>query len=310
MIFAAGIVLAAIFAAVVSRRSAGVHGNDVRRLKAVTTIFPLYDMARAIGGERVDVTLLLPPGVEAHSFEPKPSDMVRIDEADLFIYTGRFMEPWAQTIVSGVTNKALLVVNAGSGVALTGEAGPRRGKPETSPDPHIWLDFDNAKTMAANIAAALEAKDPANTESYRRALAAYESGLSALDAAYSSGLSSCRTKEIIYGGHYAFGYLARRYGLRYMAAQGLSPDSEPTAKDLAALVEQVRKDKVKYIFYEELTSPKIAETVSAESGAKMLPLSAAHNIARDQLGRGVSFFDILQSDLENLKTGLECPDKK
>lgn len=297
---------AVIFASLILRRSSGAEAGGARRLKAVTTIFPLYDMARAIGGSGADVTLLLPPGVEAHSFEPKPSDIARINEADIFIYTGKFMEPWAEDLVGGVANKRLLVVNAGKDVKLMLEAGLHRGKAGAAPDPHIWLDFDNAKIMAGNISAAFSAKDPGNKEAYLRASAAYEGRLSALDSAYKSGLSACRTKEIIYGGHYAFGYLARRYGLNYMAAQGLSPDSEPTAKDLAALVEQIRKDKVKYVFYEELTSPKIASTISSETGAKMLPLSAAHNVGRDQVLRGVSFFDILQADLENLKEGLEC----
>ena len=300
---------AAILAAVIFRRSDGGPVDGVRRLKVVTTIFPLYDMARSIGGDYADVTLLLPPGVEAHSFEPKPGDMARINEADVFIYTGKFMEPWAEDIVNSVPNKKLLVVDAGRGVKLMGRGGSGKGEPATAPDPHIWLDFDSAKTMAGNISAAFSAKDPLNNDVYRRAAATYIGGLSALDSAYKSGLSACRTKEIIYGGHYAFGYMARRYGLKYMAAQGISPDSEPTAKDLASLVEQVKKDKIEFIFYEELISPKIAETISAETGAKMLPLSAAHNVARDQFARGISFFDILQGDLINLKTGLECVGK-
>lgn len=309
-IICAGIVFFAVISAlVISRRPAGGPAGGARRLRVVTTIFPLYDMARSIGGGYADVALLLPPGVEAHSFEPKPSDMARINEADIFIYTGKFMEPWAEDLVKGAAGLGLLAVNAGSGVELMRETGPDRGKPEAAPDPHIWLDFDNAKVMAGNISAAFSAKDPENREAYRRASAAYEEGLSALDSAYRSGLSACRTKEIIYGGHYAFGYLARRYGLRYMAAQGLSPNSEPTARDLAALVEQIKRDKVRSIFYEELASPRIAGTLAAETGAKLLPLTAAHNIARDQVGRGVTFFDILQSDLESLKTGLECGGK-
>ncbi|MEI7482428.1 MAG: zinc ABC transporter substrate-binding protein [Elusimicrobiota bacterium] len=306
-IICAGVMIfAAISASVMSRRSAGGAAGGDGGLKVVTTIFPLYDMARSIGDRNAEVTLLLPPGVEAHSFEPKPGDMARINEADIFIYTGKFMEPWAEDLVRSVTNKRLLVVNAGEGVKLMPEGGTGRGNQEAVPDPHVWLDFDSAKIMVGNISAAFSAKDPSNNEVYRRAAAAYAGGLSALDSAYKSGLSACRTKEIIYGGHYAFGYMARRYGLKYMAAQGLSPNSEPTAKDLASLVEQVKKDKISFIFYEELTSPKIAETIAAETGAKMLPLSAAHNIARDQFARGTSFFDILQGDLVNLKAGLEC----
>ena len=300
------VLAAALFAAVRSRHTAAEPAMGARKLKIVTTLFPIYDMARAIGGGKADVSLLLPPGVEPHSFEPKPGDMARINEAGIFIYTGGSMEPWAEDIIRSVSNKGLSVVNAGLGVKLIRGTGVDPDEPVDAPDPHIWLDFDNAKVMAANIAAALEKKDPLNADLYRRMAAAYGGKLAALDAAYRPGLSACRTKTIIYGGHYAFGYLARRYGVEYLAAQGLSPDSEPTARDLVALVEQMKKEKAKCVFYEELTSPRIAEAIAGETGAKILLLNAAHNVSRDQVERGVSFFDILQSDLDSLREGLEC----
>jgi zinc transport system substrate-binding protein len=271
------------------------------RVKVVATLFPLYDMASAIGAGKAEVSLLLPPGVEAHSFEPKPGDMARIDRADIFIYAGALMEPWAEDLIRAASNKKLLAVNAGQGIGLARGAGK-----DSAQDPHIWLDFDNARAMARSIAAALEIKDPANGAAYRQAAAAYDGRLAALDAAYKTGLAACRTRDLVYGGHYAFGYAARRYGLKYFAAQGLSPDAEPTARDLAALVEQIRKDKIKFVFYEELASPRIAEAVAGETGAGMLMLSAAHNVSKDQLRLGVSFFDILESNLVNLREGLEC----
>ena len=306
IIVSALVLVAAFFAVVRSRRHAAEPATGAPKLKIVTTLFPLYDMARAIGADKAEVSLLLPPGVEPHSFDPKPGDMARINEAGIFIYTGGSMEPWAEDIVRSVSNKELLAVNAGLGVKLIRGTGVDPDEPANAPDPHIWLDLDNAEVMAGNIAAALEKKDPPNADLYRRAAAAYKGKLAALDAAYRTGLSACRTKVIIYGGHYAFGYLARRYGLRYVAAQGLAPDSEPTARDLVALVEQVKKEQVKFVFYEELTSPRIAATIAGETGAKMLLLNAAHNVSRDQVERGVSFFDILQSDLDSLREGLEC----
>ncbi|OGS06976.1 MAG: hypothetical protein A2270_00905 [Elusimicrobia bacterium RIFOXYA12_FULL_51_18] len=306
IVLAAFVFAAAVFAVAWSRRPAAEPVPGARKLKIVTTLFPLYDMAGAIGAGKAEVSLLLLPGVEPHSYEPKPGDIVRINEADIFIYTGGSMEPWAEDLIKSVSNKGLTVLNAGLGVTLMRGTGTGPAEPENAPDPHIWLDLDNAGVMAGNILAALENKDPSNKDLYQRAAAAYRGRLAALDTAYKTGLSACRTKEIIYGGHYAFGYLARRYGLKYLAAQGLSPDSEPTARDLVALVEQVKKDKIKFVFYEELTSPRIAEAITGETGAKMLLLNAAHNVSRDQMERGVSFFDILQSDLDNLREGLEC----
>jgi zinc transport system substrate-binding protein len=276
------------------------------KIKIVTTLFPLYDMAKTIGAEKADVSMLLPPGVEPHSFEPKPTDIVRINEADIFVYTGKLMEPWAEDIIKGITNKKLIVVDASKGTQMIPAVFHDEDEPAGSLDPHIWLDFDNAKIMARSIAQALETRDPANKAFFKQKTDDYNRRLSGLDAAFRKTLRACKTKEVIYGGHYAFGYVAKRYGLRCLAAQGVSPDAEPTAKDLARLVEQIKKNNIKYVFYEELTSSKIAETIARETNAKLLLLNAAHNVTKDQFQRGVSFFDILHADLENLKIGLEC----
>lgn len=281
-------------------------GDGHHKVKVITTLFPLYDMAQNIGAEKAAVSLLLPPGVEAHSFEPTPGDIVKIDEADIFIYTGKFMEPWVEQIIKGTANKNLIVVDASRGTKMIPGVFHDKDEPAGSLDPHIWLDFDNAKIMLGNILQAFQTKDSAGKSFYKRRAADYSIKLTELDSAYKSVLASCKKKEIVYAGHYAFGYLANRYGLKYLSAQGVSPDSEPTAKDLGKLVEQIKRDKIKYIYYEELASPKIAETIAGETGAKMLILNAAHNLARDEFERGISFFDILKNDLDNLKIGLEC----
>lgn len=276
------------------------------KIKVVTTLFPLYDMAKNIGGGEADVYQLLPPGVEAHSFEPKPSDIVKINEADIFIYTGKFMEPWVEDILKGVGNKKLIVVDASRKTAMIPGVFHDEDEPAGSLDPHIWLDFANAKIMAENIENGFAAADKDRAAFYRQAADNYMNKLTALDEEYKNSLADCRSKKIVYGGHYAFGYLANRYGLQYSAAQGVSPDAEPTAKDLASLVEQIKREGIKYVFYEELTSPKIAETITGETGAQMLLLNAGHNLSKDQFVSGVSFFDILNNDLNNLKIGLEC----
>lgn len=279
---------------------------DAGKIKITTTLFPLYDMAKNIGADKADVSLLVPPGMEPHTFEPKPSDIIKINEADYFVYTGRFMEPWAEDIINGVRNKNLIAVDASKGTRMIPAVFHDRDEPRGALDPHIWLDFDNAKIMAKNIADALAATDPADKAFFQHRVDAYNTKLIELDAAFRTTLSTCKSREIVYGGHYAFGYLARRYGLKYLTAQGVSPDAEPTAKDLVRLVEQIKKNNIHYVFYEELTSPKIAETIARETDAKILLLNAAHNVTKDQFERGVSFFDILHADLEQLKIGLEC----
>lgn len=288
-----------------ARKPAGIESGH-NKIRVITTLFPLYDMARYIGSDKASVSLLLPPGVEAHSFEPRPSDILRISKADIFVYTGRFMEPWAADIIKGTINKELIIVDASKGLKLIPSVFHDADEPATSPDPHVWLDFDNAKIMVESIARALETRDPVNRNFYRQRTAQYSRRLTELDVAYRTTLSNCTSKEIVYGGHYAFGYTARRYGLKYHAAQGVSPDSEPTAHDLAKLVEQIKKGHISYVFYEELTSRKVSETIAHETNAKLLLLNAAHNLTRDQLQQGVTLFDIMETNLKNLKIGLGC----
>src|SRR5208283_1149651 len=199
----------------------GVTGTH--KMRVITTLFPLYDMARHVGGDKAEVSLLFPPGVEPHSFEPKPTDIVKINGADVFIYTGKFMEPWAEDIIKQVTNKNLLVIDASQGTKMINAESSDADRAAGSPDPHIWLDFDNAKIMVNGIAKAIEAKDSAHKDYYEQNLEAYIRRLNGLDYGFKSTLDKCETKEIIYGGHHSFGYLARRYGLKYMAAQGISP---------------------------------------------------------------------------------------
>jgi zinc transport system substrate-binding protein len=279
---------------------------QMKKLRVVTTLFPLYDMAKSIGADKTEVLLLVPPGVEAHSFEPRPSDIFKINEADIFVYTGKFMEPWAEDVIKGAVNENLVVVDASHGAKMIPGVSRDADEPAGSLDPHIWLDFDNAGIMVKNILQAFQIKDSANKALYEQKAGEYSRKLTELDSLYKTTLAACKHRTIVYGGHYAFGYPARRYGIRYLAAQGVSPDAEPTANDLVKLVEQIKKERIKYIFYEELTSPRITETIAGETNAKMLLLNAAHNVSRDQLDQGVSLFDILRRNLENLSKGLEC----
>ncbi len=264
-----------------------------KKQTVITTLFPLYDFARNVGQDNISVILLLPPGVEAHSYEPSAGDVVRVTEADVFIYTSRQMEPWAEKFIRGIDNKKLIVLEASSGF--------------TDNDPHTWLDFTKAMIMVNRIRDVLAARDPANRNLYQAAARQYNKKLAELDTEYQGALSGCRDKVLIQSGHFAFGYLARRYHLKYIAAyKGFSPDAEPTPRNLAELVDTIRQNKVKYIFYEELVSPRVAETLAQETGVRLLELSAAHNVSREELDKGISFIDIMKANLNNLKLGLSC----
>jgi zinc transport system substrate-binding protein len=325
------LLLAAVLISCGDRQPAGTSVGQGGKVKVIATLFPLYDFARAIGQDRAEVSLLLPPGVEAHFFEPKPSDIVKISGADLFIYTGKFMEPWVEAVLKGVTNPKLKVVDASVGIPLLteeseahehegghkeGETGEREkhGEKEgghdhhghADVDPHIWLDLGNAATMVDTIAAGLTEVDPAHKELFARNAEEYRKKLAALDARFRNELSRCARREFIEGGHSAFGYLARRYNLTYIAALGFTPDAQPSPRQLIALSRQIREHGLKHVYYEELMEPRVAETLSRETGATLLMLHGAHNVSKEELERGVTFLEIMEQNLANLKVGLQC----
>ncbi|HEY5976082.1 MAG TPA: zinc ABC transporter substrate-binding protein [Geobacteraceae bacterium] len=288
-----------------------------QRLQVVTTLFPVYDFVRTVGGDKVQAQLLLPPGVEPHSFEPKPEDMVRIAKADLFVYTSPLMEPWAAKLLAGLDGgrRPVAVVAAEKVTYLPAGAGPhghhdaageehRHGA--EGKDPHVWLDPANARQMVATITASLVARDPANGSFYAANAAAYDRRLADLDGRFKQGLANCGTREFLHGGHGAFGYLAARYGLQYQAAYALAADAEPTPGRLVALVRQLREHGLHHIFYEELLTPRVAETIAKETGATLLPLHGLHNLSRDELARGESYLSLMEQNLSNLRTGLAC----
>ncbi|MDD2580607.1 MAG: zinc ABC transporter substrate-binding protein [Desulfuromonadaceae bacterium] len=291
-------------------------------LQVVTTLFPLYDFARTIAGDKAHVTMLLPPGVEPHTFEPRPEDMIRISRAGLFIYTNKYMEPWAEKVVSGIDSRTLRVVNAGERVTYhAGVTEDEHGHDHTKSgehdhhhdqkgmDPHIWLDFDNAALMVDTILDGFVAADPANGDVYRQNAETLKRRLVKLDLQYRKTLALCSTRTLLHGGHYTFGYLARRYNLDYHALSGISSDSEPSAERMASLVREIRSSGARYLFAEELLSPRLTETLANEAGVGVLMLHGAHNLSRDDMARNVTFFDLMDRNLEQLQKGLQCRTK-
>jgi zinc transport system substrate-binding protein len=283
------------------------------RLKVMTTLFPLQEFARAVGGDKVQADLLLPPGAEPHNWEPRPSDFGKIAKADVFIGIGPMMEPWAAKMLRAVNNPKLIVVEASRGLPLLQakehEPDPKysAAKPqEGQGDPHLWLDFSLDAKIVDSIAGVFGAKDSAQASFYRERAAGYKEKLAALDQAYQETLSRCRSRQIIIGGHSAFAYLARRYNLEQVALYGLSPNAEPSPKKLAAVIESARTHRAKYIFFEILVNPKLAQVLAKEAGVGTLLLQTGHNLTQEQREKKITFLDLMKLNLDNLSRGLEC----
>ncbi len=291
------------------------------KLRIVATLFPQYDFARQIAGDKAEVTLLLPPGVESHSYEPTPSDIIRINESDLFIYTGEYMEAWSQRIIDGMRDSGSrsLVLDVSQGVELVkteeieaehqheGEEEPGHEQEHEHPyDPHIWTDPLAAKTMVTNIRDALCSLDPANADDYKKNAAEYSADLDALDEEFRSIVSSGKRDEIIFGSRFALAYFAKRYGLDYEAAfDSCSSETEPSAKTVAGLIEEIREERIPVIYYAEIEDPKVARSISAETGAKLLLFHSCHNITKEELESGATYLSLMKQNAENLKEGLE-----
>ena len=282
-------------------------------LKVVTTLFPLQEFARAVGGENVQVEMIIPPGVEPHAWEPKPSDVTKISRADVFIYIGPAMEPWVENLLKATRGERLKVVEASRGLPLleakdSQPAHPTNQGPgrEGQVDPHLWLDFSLDVKIVDAIAAAFAEKDPGEGSRHRANAEAYKLRLDALDKKFQSSLSSCRQRQIILGGHSAYSYLAKRYGLQQIPLYGISPNAEPTPKKLTMVINAAKNHGAKYIFFEELVNPKLAQVLAQEAGLQTLVLNDGANLTREQIKQKVTFLGLMQKNLENLRRGLDC----
>ena len=284
-----------------------------KKLKVVATLFPLYDFARQVGREKIEVNLLLPPGVEAHAFEPRPADIKRIQDSDIFLFTNKLMEPWVGGLLKGIDTRSLTIVDTSKGITLL-QRSSKHGDEERAhadesgnADPHIWLDLSNAMRMVDMIASQFIVKDPRDKDFYAKNADEYKKKLEELDKKYKNTLSYCRNRVIVHAGHFAFGYLTKRYGITYVSAyKGFSPDAEPTPRRLVEITKNVRKYGVNYIYYEELAAPRVAEVIANETGCGLLMLHGAHNVTREEMNSGITFISLMEKNLENLKAGLQC----
>ncbi|HNV64943.1 MAG TPA: zinc ABC transporter substrate-binding protein [Smithellaceae bacterium] len=285
------------------------------KLKVTATIFPLYDFARAVGGEKISVSMLLPPGADAHNYELKPEEIVKVTNSDVFLFINFEMEQWAYKIISAATEKTnMLAVETGKGtfllpLAVAGEQEQDEygGQHASRFDPHIWLDLANAQTIIDNITEAFINKDQANSDYYKNNARKYKSRLAALDKKYREELALCKSDVILHAGHWAFAYLAQRYKLKYMAAYSTSAEAEPLPQNIFNMVEQIKKTGATYIFYEDLVAPRLAQTMAKETGVGLLKLNNGHDIGKNDIKKGVTFLSLMEENLANLRKGLSCP---
>jgi len=275
------------------------------KVKIVATIFPLYEMAKEVGGERATVHLLLPPGAEPHSFEPRPSDLRKIAAAQLILMVGAGLDNWLEDLLEAVKNRPLKtkLLRLSDGAPLIKQ---EHGHDHDAVDPHVWLDFKWDMKFVARLVKELSSLDIENAQYYKQNGDKYIKKLEELDLAFQKGLENCKTRTFVVGGHGAFGYLARAYGLKQLSLYGLSPDARPTPKKMVELAKTMKKLGINTIFFEGTVSSKLAEVLSKETGANISVLYTGASLTRQQIENSVTFISLMYQNLEKLKQGLGC----
>lgn len=285
------------------------------KLSIVTTIFPQYDFTRQIVGDHAEVTMLIKPGAESHSFDPTPQDIKKIQNADLFIYTGGENDVWVDGILSSMgesqpeTLKLLDCVPTVTEELVEGmeqaHEEDEAHEEEEEVDEHVWTSPQNAMRIVDKIAAVLSEKDAANAADYQANSAAYVEKLRGLDESFRDVVTSGARKTVLFGDRFPFRYLADAYGLKYYAAfSGCSTESEADAATVAFLVDEVKKDQLPVVFTIEFSNGRIADSIADATGAKKLILHSCHNVSAEDMAGGATYLSLMEQNVENLREAL------
>lgn len=280
--------------------------SDEMPLEVVATLFPQYDFARRIAADRAKVTLLLPPGVESHSFDPTPADIVTVQKADLFLYTGPQMETWAEGLIDSLSGDTT-VVDLSQGIPLSSvvESESDHHDHDHLADPHIWTSPKNAMIMVSTILDALCKADPEGAEIYQTNAQEYQEELAELDAEFHRIVEESECNTLAFSGRFALHYFAEEYGLNCVAAlESCSGESEPSAGAVAQVISVIRQQNLPVVYYEELSDPKVGRSIAEETGVQLLLFHSCHNVSKEEFERGETYLSLMQQNAEHLKVGL------
>jgi zinc/manganese transport system substrate-binding protein len=238
--------------------------------KVVATFSILGDLARNVGGDRVEVSTLVGPDGDAHVYSPTPADGRRLAEAKLVIANGLKLEGWMGRLIKSSGTKARVIEGAKGVQPVKAEGEHGHGHPHADIDPHAWQSVPNVKLYVANIRDGLIAADPAGKADYEASAAAYLAKLDALDTEVRAAVERIpRDRRKIITSHDAFGYFQKAYGVAFVAPQGVSTEAEASAKDVARIIQQIRREKIPAVFLENISDQRLVARIAKESGAKI-----------------------------------------
>lgn len=283
--------------------------KDSQKLKIISTVFPPYDLARQIAGDNADISILLPPGSESHTYEPTAKEILEIQNCDIFLYIGGENEQWAEKIISSNKSDSVKTVKLIDCVKTLEEAElheeEHHEEHSHETDEHIWTSPKNEQLMLTAVYDAICEADPENKAVYTKNKDSYNEQLTELDKAYKEAVGNAKNKTIIMADKFPFRYLAEEYGLDFYAAfSSCSDESEPSAAAMTSLISKIKERNIPVVYYLEFSSTKVADTLCSETGASSLMLHSCHNVSKEDLDKGVTYVDLMKQNLENLKTAL------
>ncbi len=280
------------------------------RLSVYTSFYAVYDFARQIGGDRVNVKCMVPNGAEPHDYEPSVRVMAGLEGADIFIYNGLGMESFAESIKESVEGDILFVEASQGCDVLYGyeeehdEDEDGHSGHDGTADPHVWLSPANAVIEAENICSAFCTKDPENSDYYKKNLEIFRRKAEELDNEYKKCLSPFRGESIIVS-HGAYGYLCGRYGLLQSAAEGMGGSGDPSPRRIRDIYRYIKENNITCIFYEGLTGSRTAAAISEDLGIRLYPIYSYEGLTEEQEKKGLDYFGVMHETLVSLTEGLE-----
>jgi zinc transport system substrate-binding protein len=285
---------------VFSRDGKSQPTTQSNKIKVVASFYPLAHFAEQVGKAHIEVTNITPAGAEPHDYEPTPKEIASIYTAKLLITNGAGLDIWADKIKPDLQAQGVEVATMSDQFQLL-----KGADEESVTDPHIWLDPALAEKEVTIIRDALIKVDPQSESDYRKNADDYIAQITSLDKQYSEGLAQCTTRDVVTS-HAAFGYMAKHYNLNQIAIAGISPEEEPSSQRMAQIAQLAKEKNIKYIFFETLVSPKLADTIATEVGAKTIVFNPLEGLTDDEIKSGKTYISVMQENLSSLRTALQC----
>ncbi len=298
--------------------------NQDNKLQIVVTSFPQYDFARAVAKDEADISMLIKPGVESHSYEPTPEDIQKIENSDLFIYTGGENDEWVEGILDSLdTSKTKLVkledcvtlIEEDETVGLEGvsthshddyEDSDHEHSSEIEYDEHVWTSPKNAIKIIEKIESVLCELDEEKQETYKKNAEEYISEINDIDAQIRNIVKHAKRKTLVFGDRFPFKYFVEEYGLDYKAAfPGCSDEMEPSADTISYLINFIKKENIPVVLHVELSNEKVANTLAEETNTKTMCLNAVHNVSQQDFEKRVTYVSLMRENIKTLKVALQ-----